>query len=344
MCTSASGLTKGTALRIGLIGAGRIGTNHALILSQHPDVGTLLVADAVPARAEAVAARSQNAEAADLASLFSASDGVVIASSTDTHAEMLLRAAAAGVAVFCEKPIDLDLGRTRGAVAAADSAGIVVQMGFQRRYDPAMRSIRDQVASGTLGTPYLVRSQTHDPEPPPLDYIAHSGGIFKDCLIHDIDTVRYVTGQEVISVRAAGTTVGHPDIAALSDVGTAAAMFEMSEGTIAQLSGLRLDPVGYDVRLEVFAPQGAVAAGWSDRTPLESAEPGVAPPADPIVSFWDRFDAAYRAELHAFIRVIRGEEAPASDHRDAYEDLRVAVACDISLAEERTVLMEEIEA
>ena len=334
---------KGTRLRIGLIGAGRIGTNHARILSEHPDVDSLLITDAIPSRAEALAGRIDIGEAVHLDRLLAESEGVVIASSTDTHAEMLVLAADAGVAAFCEKPIDLDMARTKEAVAAVEASGIVVQMGFQRRYDPAMRSIRDRVASGALGTPYLVRSQTHDPEPPPLDYIPHSGGIFKDCLIHDIDIVRYVTGQEVVSVHAAGTTVGHPDIAALDDVGTAAAMLEMSGGTIAQLSCLRLDPVGYDVRLEVFAPRGAVAAGWSDRTPLESTEPGQEPPANPIVTFWDRFDAAYRVELDAFTRVVRGEELPASNHHDAFVDLSVAEACDRSLAEGRTVLMEEVD-
>ncbi len=330
-------------MKIGLIGAGRIGTHHAGILAGHPAVDGLLVTDAVTARAEAVAESIEIATAVDVDRLFAESDGVVIASPTDTHAVMLMRAAETGVTTFCEKPIALDLESTRAAVAAVDVAGITVQMGFQRRYDPAMRSIRDQVARGELGTPYLVRSQTHDPEPPPLDYIPNSGGIFKDCLIHDIDIVRYVTGQEVVSVRAAGTTVGHPGIAELGDHGTAAAMFEMSGGTIAQLSGLRLDPVGYDVRLEVFAPHGAVAAGWSDRTPVHSAEPGEDPPVDPIGTFWDRFGAAYRAELDAFTRVARGEEIPAADHHDAYEDLRVAEACDLSLREGRTVLVEEIE-
>ena len=330
-------------MKIGLIGAGRIGTYHAGILAGHPAVDELLVTDAIAVRAEAVADSIEIASAVALDRLFSESDGILIASPTDTHAAMLIRASEIGVTAFCEKPIALDLESTRAAVAAVDAAGITVQMGFQRRYDPAMRSIRDQVVGGELGIPYLVRSQTHDPEPPPLDYIPQSGGIFKDCLIHDIDIVRYVTGQEVVSVQASGTTVGHPGIAELGDHGTATAMFEMSGGTLAQLSGLRLDPVGYDVRLEVFAPHGALAAGWSDRTPLLSAEPGESPPVDPIATFWDRFDAAYRAELDAFTRVVRGEEVPAADHHDAYEDLRVAEACDLSLREGRAVLVAEID-
>lgn len=327
---------------LGLIGAGRIGAYHAGVLMALDAVDDMLIYDPVPGRAAAVA-EGLGATAADLGDLYERADAVVIASSTDTHAEMLERAAAAGKPAFCEKPIDLDLAATRRAVLAVEEAGIQVQMGFQRRYDPAIRSIRDRVVAGVLGHVFLVRSQTHDPAPPPLDYIPRSGGIFRDCLIHDIDAVRYATGQEVVRVAAAGSSLGHPDIAELGDVGSAAATLHMSGGTIAQISGLRLDPVGYDVRLEVFAENDSIAAGWSARTPISSVEPGVAPPVDPITTFWDRFEDAYRAEMEGFVRMVRGEEAPASTPRDAYENLRVAAACDVSLAENRIVELEEIE-
>ncbi len=147
-----------------------------------------------------------------------------------------------------------------------------------------------------------------------------------------------------MTVRAAGAVGGFPAIGALGDMDSATAVLELSEGTLAQLSGLRHDPVGYDVRLEVFGSKDSVAAGWSDRTPIRSAEPGVASSADPIVSWLDRFGAAYRAEMEAFVRVVRNEEMPASTPRDALEDLRVATACDLALAENRTtVSLEEIE-
>lgn len=330
-------------MRLGLVGAGRIGAHHAGVLHGLPVVERLLVADVLHARAEETAAALDRAEAVPIEGIFDRVDAVVIASSTDTHAMFLERAAAAGVPTFCEKPIALDLESTRRAVAAVDEAGIVVQMGFQRRYDPAMRAIRDRIASGALGTPYLVRSQTHDPEPPPMDYIPVSGGIFRDCMIHDIDIVRFVTGQEVVSVTATGAVLGFPAIGELGDVDTATAVFTMSHGTIAQLSALRHDPMGYDVRLEVFGAGESVAAGWGPRSPITPTEPGVAPPADPITSFWDRFDAAYKAEMQAFAQVVAGEAMPASNHHDAYEDLRVAAACDRSLAERRIVYLEEIE-
>ncbi len=329
-------------MQLGIVGAGRIGANHTRILSEQGNVASLLVADAVGGRALDLADGLPSASAVTVDELFADADAVVIASSTDSHAEMLHRAAAAGVPAFCEKPIALDLDSTRAAVAAVDAAGIVVQMGFQRRYDPAMRAIRDKVAGGELGTPYLVRSQTHDPEPPPLDYIPVSGGIFVDCLIHDIDVVRYVTGQEVVACQAAGAVVGFDEIGALGDVDTATAVLELAEGALAQLSALRHDPVGYDVRLEVFGSGDSVAAGWSERTPIHSTEPGAVATSDPITSFWDRFDAAYRAELDAFPRVARGEELPLSNHHDAYEDMRVAVACATAHAEARRVELEEI--
>lgn len=330
-------------MRLGLIGAGRIGVHHAGVLHELAAVERLSVADVVHARAEEIAAGLGRAEAVPIDGVFDRVDAVVIASSTDTHAMFLERAAVAGMPTFCEKPIALDLESTRRAVAAVDDAGIVVQMGFQRRYDPAMRAIKDRIESGALGTPYLVRSQTHDPEPPPMEYIPVSGGIFRDCMIHDIDIVRFVTGQEVTSATASGAVLGFPEIGELGDVDTATAVLAMSHGTIAQLSGLRHDPMGYDVRLEVFGGGESLAAGWSPRSPITSTEPGVPPPVDPITSFWDRFAAAYKAEMQAFVQVVAGEAAPASNHHDAYEDLRVAAACDLSLAEGRTVYLEEIE-
>jgi myo-inositol 2-dehydrogenase / D-chiro-inositol 1-dehydrogenase len=332
----------GDGVILGIIGAGRIGANHARILSGLPQVTSLIIADVDPARAEQLAASLPNARPTDVDSVFHMSEGLVIASPTDSHAGLLIRAAVAGLPTFCEKPIALDLESTLDAVTATEAAGITVQMGFQRRYDPGIKAIREHVASGTLGTAFLVRSQTHDPAPPPIDYIPGSGGIFKDCLIHDIDAVRYVTGQEIVAATAFGTVVGHPEIGAQGDFGTATAVFQMSGGTLAQVSGLRLDPVGYDVRFEAYGSLLALAAGWSERTPIISLEPGVPPPMDPIVTFWDRFDFAYRAELEAFLRVAGGQEAPACGPRDALENLRAAIACDRSATDRRTVSLEEV--
>ncbi len=329
-------------MQLGILGAGRIGANHARILSTLSGVDRLLVADVAPDRAEQLAASLPRTSPANLEAIFETCQAIVIATSTDTHASLLIRAAQARLPTFCEKPIALDLDSTREAVLATEAAGIPVQMGFQRRYDPGIRAVHEQVESGAIGTLFLVRSQTHDPAPPPIDYIPHSGGIFKDCLIHDIDAVRYVTGQEIVAVTAFGSQAGHPDIADHGDFGSATAVLQMSGGTLGQISGLRLDPMGYDVRLEAYGSLQALAAGWSERTPIVSTEPGVPTPSDPIVTFWDRFDLAYRAELEGFLRVAQGQGTPACEPRDALEDLRAAIACDRSVAERRTVLLEEI--
>ncbi len=330
-------------MHIALFGAGRIGEYHAGLLAGHDEVTGVTLVDAIAERAETVAAAWPGVTAASGENeAVAIADAMFIASSTDTHARLLHLAADAGLPAFCEKPIALDLPSTRAAVDAVEQAGIVVQMGFQRRYDPAIRRIKDAGDTGALGTVYLVRSQTHDPAPPPLEYIPHSGGMFKDCLIHDIDAVRYVTGQEVVTVRATGNATGHPEIERLGDISSALAMFEMSGGALAQLSGLRKDGVGYDVRLEVFGSDDALAAGWSSRSPIHSAEPGMERAEDPITTFWDRFDAAYRAEIDAFVKVVAGEEVPLATAQDAYEDLRVAVACALSHREGRTVHLDEI--
>lgn len=315
---------------------------HARLLDAQPDVAEVVVADVDPARAVVVAETLTRGVAAGIETAMDGVDAVAIASSTDTHVEYLIAAAKAGLPTFCEKPIALDLENTRRAIDAIDDAGVSVLMGFQRRYDPAIRAIRDRVVASGSRVPYLVRSQTHDPEPPPIDYVKVSGGIFRDCLIHDIDAVRYVTGQEVVSVRAIGAATGFPEIAAAGDVDSAAALLEMSGGTLAQLSGIRHDPVGYDVRLEVFTPDAAMSAGWGDAAAIVSLEPGAVAPADPFTNFWDRFDAAYKAEIAAFVAMVGGKATPAATHHDAYADLQVAAACDLSLSEGRTVYMSEV--
>ncbi len=327
-------------MRVGLIGAGRIGHQHAGVL--HELAGELIIADQNGARADQLAARFAGANSTNVDDLLMRADAVVIASSTDTHAHFLERAAGAGIPAFCEKPISLDLASTRRAIEATRQAGIAVQMGFQRRYDPAIRAIHDAVAAGDVGHIYMIRSQTHDPEPPPLDYLPVSGGIFIDCLIHDIDAVRYVTSQEITAVTAIGSAAGFPEIGELGDVDTGLVMAQMSEGTLAQLSCIRHDPVGYDVRLEVFGSKTALAAGWGARSPIHSTEPGTTATEDPIVAWDDRFGPAYRAEMEAFLRVVAGTEQPASNALDAYEALRVAVACTRSRVEDRTVQLEEV--
>ncbi|MEU0759827.1 Gfo/Idh/MocA family oxidoreductase [Streptomyces microflavus] len=334
-------------MRIGLIGTGRIGTFHAEVLSRHPAVDSLLVADADPERA-AVAATRTGASAVPVDAMFTGGgrdlpDALVICSATAAHASLIARAARAGLPVFCEKPIALDLPGTLGALAEVEAAGSVLQLGFMRRFDTGYGEARAAVREGRLGRLHTVRAVTSDPAPPPADYLPLSGGLYRDCLVHDFDILRWVTGREVSEVYATGADAGPAMFRAAGDVDTAAALLTLDDGTLAAATATRCNGAGYDVRMELAGELDQIAVGLDDRTPLTSAEPeGPGAPAKPWPGFLERFAPAYEAELDAFLRVARGELANPCDGREALHALRIAEACEISRRERRPVAMEEI--
>ncbi|MFJ9649047.1 Gfo/Idh/MocA family protein [Streptomyces microflavus] len=334
-------------MRIGLIGTGRIGTFHAAVLSRHPAVDSLLVADADPERA-AVAATRTGASAVPVDAMFTGGgrdlpDALVICSATAAHASLIARAARAGLPVFCEKPIALDLPGTLGALAEVEAAGSVLQLGFMRRFDTGYGEARAAVREGRLGRLHTVRAVTSDPAPPPADYLPLSGGLYRDCLVHDFDILRWVTGREVSEVYATGSDAGPAMFRAAGDVDTAAALLTLDDGTLATATATRCNGAGYDVRMELAGELDQIAVGLDDRTPLTSAEPeGPGAPAKPWPGFLERFAPAYEAELDAFLRVARGELANPCDGREALHALRIAEACEISRRERRPVAMEEI--
>ncbi|MFE1542569.1 Gfo/Idh/MocA family oxidoreductase [Streptomyces microflavus] len=334
-------------MRIGLIGTGRIGTFHAEVLSRHPAVDSLLVADADPERA-AVAATRTGASAVPVDAMFTGGgrdlpDALVICSATAAHASLIARAARAGLPVFCEKPIALDLPVTLGALAEVEAAGSVLQLGFMRRFDTGYGEARAAVREGRLGRLHTVRAVTSDPAPPPADYLPLSGGLYRDCLVHDFDILRWVTGREVSEVYATGSDAGPAMFRAAGDVDTAAALLTLDDGTLAAATATRCNGAGYDVRMELAGELDQIAVGLDDRTPLTSAEPeGPGAPAKPWPGFLERFAPAYEAELDAFLRVARGELANPCDGREALHALRIAEACEISRRERRPVAMEEI--
>ncbi len=332
-------------MRVGLIGAGRIGIHHATTLAGLSQVAELLVSDVDSGRAAAVAADVGGTVATDLSKLLSSADAVVIAAPTDQHAALIEAGVAAGIPVFCEKPIALDLATTARVAAAVRASGVPVQMGFQRRFDAGFAAAAAMVADGSLGTVYLVRAGTHDPEPPPPHYIPDSGGIFRDMLVHDFDALRFVTSQEVDEVYAAGSVRAFEVFAEHDDVDTAAVMLRFSEGTLGVVLGARHDPRGYDIRMEVFGSGDSVAVGWDDRTPLRSIEPGMPEPPGPAYRFFqDRFADAYRAELEAFLAVAAGERPSPCTVEDAEWALRIAEACELSRRENRPVQLAEVSA
>ncbi|MGH2681644.1 MAG: Gfo/Idh/MocA family protein [Actinomycetota bacterium] len=331
-------------MRVGLIGAGRIASIHAATLAGHPDVDRLSVFDAVPEAAERLAALHE-AEVVDSDNrLLGDVDALVIASPTDTHVEYLIKAAEAGLPTFCEKPIALTLEETDRAIEALEKAEIPVQIGFQRRFDPGYGTAHDLVASGRLGDVLLVTAHTHDPAPPPEEYLAHSGGVFKDMLIHDIDALRFVSGREVVTVYATGSNLTMPVFEAHGDLATVAVVAQLEGGALAILSGSRRDPLGYDVRMEVFGTEDSIAVGVDPHAPIRSLEDGVPPPAEPVIRGWlDRFQAAYTAEMQAFIEVAAGARAPRCSPQDARAAILVAEACGRSTETEKPVSVEGAE-
>ena len=275
--------------------------------------------------------------------LFGKVGAVVIASSTDTHAELIHASVDAGLPTFCEKPISLDLESTRSVVEHVRRSGITLQMGFQRRFDPGFRAASEIVLGGGLGNLYLVRMAGHDPAPPHESYIPQSGGIFRDFSVHDFDALRFVTGREVEEVYADGSVIGFPVFASYDDVDTAVATVRLRGGALGVLSVNRHDPRGYDIRMELIGSEDAIAVGWDERMPLRSVEPGMPPPpAEAWSNFRQRFEPAYRAELAAFLEVAAGRRQNPCTPEDALEALRVAVACDLSRAEHRPVRLEEV--
>jgi myo-inositol 2-dehydrogenase / D-chiro-inositol 1-dehydrogenase len=221
--------------------------------------------------------------------------------------------------------------------------GVPIQIGYPRRFDPGFTAVRQAIASGELGWVHTVRSTTLDPAPPPPAYLAVSGGIFRDCSIHDFDAVRYVTGREVVEVYATGSDRADPVFADLGDVAFAATVLTLDDGARAVVSNSRYNARGHDVRMEVHGSDDSIAAGLDDQLPLRSAQPGVTfPGGKPYVFFMDRFADAFRASLAAFTEVAAGTRPSPCTIEDALETGWVAEAATLSLAEHRPVRIDEV--
>ena len=329
-------------MRVGLIGAGRIGRLHARILASLPDVGEIVVADAIPSAAKSVADDVGGRAVGSAAEAISRADAVVIAAATDAHASLLRQAVGSGKPTFIEKPLAFDLDESRELVEIVARSGVAVQVGFQRRFDLAYAEAHRIVAAGELGVVYAIRLIAHDAAPPPETYIPTSGGIFRDSSIHDFDALRFVTGQEVIEVYAAGAVLGFEMFARHDDSDSVGAVLRLTDGTIATLSQTRHNPRGYDIRMEIVGSLDAVSIGLGPSTPTRSLEVGGPDFGVGWDSFLTRFEPAYRAELAAFVRVARGEVPSACTPTDGYEAMRIAVAASRSLAENRPVKVADI--
>ncbi|MFE4414797.1 Gfo/Idh/MocA family oxidoreductase [Streptomyces sp. NPDC056821] len=331
-------------MRIGILGLGRIGAFHAETLSGLDTVESLVVADPFTDAAKAAAERF-GAEVADSAEAVLAAgvDGVVVAAATDAHPALILAAVDAGVPVFCEKPVARTMAEGVEVLKAVQGSGVPVQIGYNRRFDAGFAAARAAVQAGELGRLHTVRSNTLDPAPPPAAYIAASGGIFRDCSVHDFDIIRWVTGREVTEVYAVGGNRGADYIREAGDADTTGAVLILDDGTIAVVSNSRHNASGYDVRMELHGFEDSIAVGLDDKLPLRSVEPGATFPAGtPHDFFMDRFTAAYRAELTAFTEVVASRLPSPCTVADALEAGWIAEACTLSLHEHRPVRIDEV--
>ncbi len=309
-----------TDIRVGVLGAGRIGSLHARIVAEDTPGAVLAgVADVHAPSAEAVAARFR-VPATTVEELVSDPnvDAVAICTSTDTHVDLIIPAARAGKAVFCEKPISLDLAAVDRALAAVADAGVPFMVGFNRRFDPAHRSVRDAVMGGVVGDVHVARISSRDPSPPPLDYIRVSGGIFVDMMIHDFDMARFVVGSPVVEVYAKGAVLIDPAIGAAGDFDTASVMLTHATGAVTMIDNSRQAVYGYDQRVEVFGSLGMAASENPDvHSGITITRDGLRGQVIPHF-FLERYAESYRREWRAFTDYVRDggpSPVPGSDAR-----------------------------
>ncbi len=328
-----------------VIGVGRIGRMHAEILSyQLAGARLAAVADASADLAGAVgAALGVPARTTEQVLADPATDAVAICASTDAHVELIVAAAGAGKAVFCEKPISLDLAGVDAALESVRRAGVPFMVGFNRRFDPAHQAVRDAVAGGEVGEPHLVRITSRDPAPPPLAYARVSGGIFLDMTIHDVDMARFVTGSEVVEVFAQGLVRVDPQLEEIGDLDTAVVVLRHAGGCLTTIDNSRRAVYGYDQRVEVFGSAGLAA---SDNPPLHTsvlrtAAGSLSPP--PPAFFLDRYATSYRRQWEAFVAAVTAGTPVPTGGADGRAPLVVGLAAWRSARERRPVAVSEID-
>jgi len=327
-------------ITVGVLGAGRIGRLHTENLFRMAGVRVKSIADPYadfdawpPPGIETGVDPSLVLDDPEI-------QAVLICSPTPTHADFTEAAATAGKHVFCEKPIDLDPERIRCTLEVVDAAGVRLQVGFNRRFDPTFSRVRQAVTDGDVGDIHIVKITSRDPEAPPVEYVQSSGGIFLDMTIHDFDMVRFLTGSEVEEVHAMGAVLIDPAIGEAGDVDTAVTTLKMATGALAVIENSRQAVYGYDQRVEVFGSKGSAEAGneTANRVILSGAD-GVR--ADtPLYFFLERYQASFVAELEAFFACIRDDLEPPVGGRDGLMSVLVGLAAAKSMAENRPVKVE----
>src|SRR5438876_3810723 len=325
-------------IEVALFGAGRIGSIHAGNVVRQPGVKLKYVVDVNrPAAVELASRHRAEVRAMDAALADESITAVVIASSTDTHAELIQRAAAAGKSIFCEKPVDLDVVRARACAQAVARAGVACMIGFQRRFDPTFAALKERVLAGEIGDPEMLVVTSRDPGAPPVDYIGTSGGIFKDMLIHDFDIFRWILDDEALTLYATGSCLTDPAIAAAGDIDSTAVTIRTRRQKLVQINTSRRAAYGYDQRFEVLGSKGMLQAGNHRPTEVTSATAASVSRDKPEHFFLERYAKAYANEMaHFFAALAKGATVRTSID-DGVRALELADAATTSWREKRIV-------
>ncbi|KIA74363.1 dehydrogenase [Arthrobacter sp. MWB30] len=325
---------------LGLVGVGRIGVMHANNISA---LNGTMAQDGVKVRLKLTDVAEEHARAvagsvgADFLGsveelIASGVDGLVIATGTATHPELIRAGIDAGIPVFCEKPVGVNVPESLLVLDYIQEKNGVVQIGHQRRFDAGYLEAKRAYEAGELGWIHSLRAVTCDMTPPPVQFLATSGGLFRDCSVHDFDILRWLTGKEIVEVYAKGSNNGDPAIGEVGDVDTALAVVTFDDGTVGTVSASRYNGAGHDVRLELQGSNGSVLVGMDEHMAMRSAEPGVAfPTGAPHLTFAERFDQAYRSEMAAFVELVRGQRKNPCTPEDAVAASKVADAAQESL-------------
>lgn len=330
-------------VRFGLLGAGRIGKVHAKAVTSNPKARLVAVADAFEKAASDLAgqygAKVRSIEAIEKADDI---DAVVICTPTDTHADLIERFSRAGKAIFCEKPIDLDVARVKACLKVVEAEGATLMVGFNRRFDPHFQAVRDVIAKGEIGAVEMVTIVSRDPGAPPADYVKRSGGIFRDMTIHDFDMARFLLGEEIDTVSAQASVLVDKAIGEAGDFDSASVMLSTASGKHATISNSRRATYGYDQRIEVHGSKGAVAAENQRPVSIEIANANgyTRPPLHDF--FMTRYTEAYALEISAFIDAVESKSPALPSGRDGLIALAMADAALKSVKEGRAVKLSEI--
>jgi len=334
-------------INVGVIGAGRIGKIHiSNIVYYMPEARVKTVADAnltpeIEAWAKGLGIANVSKNADDILRDPEISV-VLICSSTDTHADYIIKAARAGKNIFCEKPVDLTVEKVKAALAEVKKAGVRLQIGFNRRFDHNFAHIRELAKAGSLGQVQLVKITSRDPAPPPLAYVKVSGGIFLDMTIHDFDMARFQAGSEAEEVFAAGAVLVDPEIGKAGDVDTAIITLKFANGALGVIDNSRKAVYGYDQRVEVFGSGGAAATENDSPSQVRLSDGSGVHADKPLYFFLERYKDAFVAEMKAFFQAIAaGTETPVTGN-DGLMDLAIGLAAKKSLAEHRPVKVSEV--